>query len=413
MRKSKKKYNKTKSVVSIIGFLVCTALLVYPLVSDRWNKYRDEQIIERYIDEVNNGDPSFYENELQKASQYNEKLALLKKHMVTSLSRETSEEYESILDATGTGIMCYIEIPKIGLTEPVYHYSSDESLEKGIGHIHGSSLPIGGKNTFCILTGHRGLPSQKLFTDLDRMEKGDMFYIHILGHTLAYKVCEIKVVLPNDVGDLVLEEDRDIVTLVTCDPYGVNTHRMLVFGERTEFDETNVESGRVTTEQHKLVVDPALVILIGFIVFIIIMVITEISKTLGEKRRTVIDLEEETEELQEKPETVKRERHFSKPHPILYIKERLSQMSANKPQRRRKPVRYDYESFYYDDYDDYEYEYEIIRVKRRPRKRSHQKSRKKSFVLGLAMGLGIAGVIIIIYRFIKKRKERGTEDNEQ
>ena len=149
------------------------------------------------------------------------------------------------------------------------------------------------------------------------------------------------------------------------------------------------------------------------IVFIIIMVITEISKTLGEKRRTVIDLEEETGELQEKPETVKRERHFSKPHPILYIKERLSQMSANKPQRRRKPVRYDYESFYYDDYDDYEYEYEIIRVKRRPRKRSHQKSRKKSFVLGLAMGLGIAGVIIIIYRFIKKRKERGTEDNEQ
>jgi len=415
MKKSKKRYNKTKAVVSIIGFLICTALLLYPLVSDRWNKYRDKQIIDRYIDEVNNGNPSFYEGEIEKAHEYNEKLALLKKHMVTSLSLEKNEEYETILNATGTGIMCYIEIPKIGLTEPVYHYSSDESLEKGIGHIHGSSLPVGEKNTFCILTGHRGLPSQKLFTDLDRMQNGDMFYIHVLGHTLAYRVCDIKVILPHDVSDLILEKDRDMVVLVTCDPYGVNTHRLLVFGERTEFDEANVENGHVTTEEQKTVIDPAFIILAGFIVFIVIMFVTEITRTVSEKKNTVYQSKEQNDdEITDEEIEDRKEKHTDRKAPgsVLFMsaKERLSHAFESKPHRRRVPIKYEYIDDYYDDYD---YEYEVVRIYRRPRKASRKHSKKNYIFIGVLLGLGIAGLIVLVYRYIKKRREQGSNTREQ
>jgi len=410
MVKSNKKYNKLKSVVSIIGFLICTALLLYPLVSDRWNKYRNDQIIEKYISEINNGDPSFYNSELEKAYQYNEKLALISKNMVSSRSLQKNEEYESILNATGTGIMCYIEIPKIGVTEPVYHYSSNASLEKGIGHIHGSSLPVGEKNTFCILTGHRGLPSQKLFTDLDRIEIGDMFYIHVLGHTLAYKVYDIQVVLPNEVDSLVLQSDRDIVTLVTCDPYGVNTHRMLVFGERAEFNQNNVSDGRVTTEEHHTVVDPAFVIFIGFICFIIIMTVTEIVRNQAEKRVRTLpqqQTEDENGDYEEKPRKLDRKRKLPIPQPFMFVEDRFTPVPAKKHRRRRMPVRYEY-----DDYDDYEYEYEIVRIRRRPRR--HERKHKPSYylMLGLCLGFGIAGIAVLIYRFIKKRKDREIDTHE-
>ena len=284
---AQKKLSKTKiiSIVSVIGFLLCTLLLLYPLISDRWNRYRDQQLINDYIEEVQNGDPEVYEEELQKARDYNRELFEQGKNIISETDYTKDAYYESFLNVTKTGMMCYIEIPKINVREPIYHYSTDESLIKGIGHIHGSSLPVGESCTHAVLTGHRGLPGQKLFTDLDRLEEGDTFYIHVLNHTLAYTVCDIKVVLPYEVDDLIIEEDRDIITLVTCEPYGVNTHRLLITGQRTEFDESKVENGIVITEKHTEVIDPAFIIFLGFAVFILSLGTIFFVKKLLSKRK--------------------------------------------------------------------------------------------------------------------------------
>jgi len=183
--------------------------------------------------------------------------------------------------------MGYVEIPKIGLTEPIYHYSTEVSLGIGIGHIHGSSLPTGGETTHTVLTGHRGLPNQKFFSDLDKMNVGDKFYMHILNKTLAYQVYKIKVIEPTDVDELMIENGKDLATLVTCTPYGVNTHRLLVMGRRVEFNETQVdEKGLVTTEEHKVVIDPAVWVFAGFMLFITILVISAAVKKIISKSKS-------------------------------------------------------------------------------------------------------------------------------
>ncbi|MBQ2604237.1 MAG: class C sortase [Acutalibacteraceae bacterium] len=273
MKKTKKIIYRLISIISLIGFIVCTVLLLYPVISDRWNRYRDMQLINEYIEVIDKGDNSYYEDELKKAWEYNKMLYSEGRNIVTDAEYDPDAYYETLLNITGNGIMCYIEIPQIGITEPVYHYSTEVSLGEGVGHIHGSSLPTGDTSTHSILTGHRGLPSQKFFSDLDKLQIGDCFYIHILGHTLAYKVCDINVILPTDVSGLMIEEGRDLVTLVTCEPYGINSHRLLVTGERVEFDEANVKNGFVTTEKHKLVIDPAVWVFIGFIIFIVLFVL--------------------------------------------------------------------------------------------------------------------------------------------
>jgi len=276
--KRPKNIQKFISVFSLTGFLACTVLLLYPVISDRWNRYRDMQLINEYIDVIAKGDHSYYDDELQKAKEYNKQLYSEERNIVTDAEYNPDAYYETLLNVTGNGIMCYIEIPQIGITEPVYHYSNEVSLGEGVGHIHGSSLPIGDINTHSILTGHRGLPSQKFFSDLDKLNVGDCFYIHVLGHTLAYRVFDIKIILPTDVSGLMIEDDRDLATLVTCEPYGINSHRLLVTGERIEFDEANVKNGFVTTEEHNLVVDPALWVFIGFIIFIVLFILVVIIR---------------------------------------------------------------------------------------------------------------------------------------
>ena len=146
---------------------------------------------------------------------------------------ETDSTYESLLNLNGDGMMGYVEIPVIDVSIPIYHYTTDETLEKGAGHLFGSSLPVGGESTHAILSAHRGLPSAKLFTDLNLVEKGDVFYLHILDKTLAYEVDQIQTVLPEETDSLAITEGKDYVTLVTCTPYAVNTHRILVRGHRT------------------------------------------------------------------------------------------------------------------------------------------------------------------------------------
>lgn len=262
------------SVVSVLGFITCSVALLYPIISDRWNRYRDSQLVTEYNEVIKNTDRTVYEETLKKASEYNKYLKQQGRNIVTDAEYEPDDYYETLLNLTGNGMMCYVEIPKIDVTEPVYHYSTEVSLGIGVGHIHGSSLPVGGKNTHSVLTGHRGLPNQKFFSDLDKVQIGDKFYIHMMDEIMCYKIYKITTIEPSDVDALFIEDGRDLVTLVTCTPYGINTHRLLVMGERVPLDNLKKDSnGHVTIEEHGLVVDPAVWVFIGFMLFIFILVI--------------------------------------------------------------------------------------------------------------------------------------------
>ena len=271
--------NKKHFALTILGlislFLIGLAIYIYPFVADRWNAHRNMLLIENYEQVViDNGPEERYKKMFKKAEAYNQ--ALSKQTDRIMFQGKKDKEYESILNLGGDGIMGYIEIPKIQINIPIYHYTSDEVLEKGIGHIQGSSLPIGGKTTRCILTGHRGLPESKLFTDLDKVDIGDMFYIHVLDHNLAYKVFNITTVLPYEIDHLIFRKDKDLVTLVTCTPYGVNTHRLLVTGKRVKFEpeikEQEEKTGQELEIKSKFTPQNGLVV--GLIVFMAIILIS-------------------------------------------------------------------------------------------------------------------------------------------
>lgn len=286
-KKSRGILRKFISIFSILGFLACTIALLYPVISDRWNRYRDMQLITNYNEKISDLSEDDYSDIIEAVNKYNRELRMKGKETVTDKEYAPDEYYESMLNLTGTGMMGYIEIPSIGVSEPIYHYSTDEVLAHGIGHIHGSSLPVGGDSTYSILTGHRGLPSQKFFSDLDQMKVGDKFYVHILNETIAYKVYDIKVIEPHEVEFLRIQDGKDLMTLVTCTPYGVNTHRLLVMGERIEFNqEEHVSDGFVTNEEHKEVIDSALWVFIGFMTFIILLITLSIIIRVVKKIRS-------------------------------------------------------------------------------------------------------------------------------
>ena len=287
--------------MSMVGLIICLAALIYPVVSDKWNSYRDAQVATDYHNEVAKN-PEKFEKEFKRAQKYNEELKKQGRNIVTDAEFQPDAEYEKYLNVNGDGMMGYIEIPAIGITEPILHYTDDVELAKGIGHIHGSSLPVGGDTTHCVLTGHRGLPNQKFFTDLDKVKEGDKFYLHVLGHTLAYEVESIRTVLPTEVSSLMLEDNKDLCTLVTCTPYGVNTHRLLVTGHRIDFDEANVDdTGHVTTETHKTIIAPAVYVFAGFIIFIVFFtILSVISKLKNKKAKKKAEKTEKGEETENK-----------------------------------------------------------------------------------------------------------------
>ncbi len=268
------------------GFLICTVALLYPVISDRWNRYRDMQLITEYNEMIKNTDPTVYNNLVKEAEEYNKQLVQQNRSIITDAEYTHDQKYESMLNVMNNGMMCYVEIPVIDITEPVYHYSDDISLNKGVGHIHGSSLPVGGLNTHSILTGHRGLPNQKFFSDLDKVEVGNRFYVHILGRVLAYEVFDIRVVEPTDVSGLLIEDGKDLLTLVTCEPYGVNTHRLIVTGRRVPFDQNNVENGLVTVEKHQVRIDPAVWVAMGFMLFFIFIVVNSLVGRLISRKKS-------------------------------------------------------------------------------------------------------------------------------
>ena len=205
-------------------------MLLYPTFADWWNSFHQSRAVASYMDSVSALDTEQYEEILAEADAYNQKLA--ETGILWTLDEEQEKEYNNQLNVNDSGIMGYIDIPKINITLPIYHGIDEAVLQVAIGHIAGSSLPVGGENTHCIVSGHRGLPSARLFTDLDKLVDGDTFTMTVLNRTVTYQVDQIRIVEPTDLSDLLIEEGKDYCTLVTCTPYGINTHRLLVRGHR-------------------------------------------------------------------------------------------------------------------------------------------------------------------------------------
>ena len=241
----KKKKGKFISILLVLLLLVGLSLLLYPYVSNYWNSLHQTRAIAAYAEAVAKLDKDQYNEILSAAQAYN--ASLLGRDNTQPLYGDRKEEYERLLDVSGLGIMGYIEIPCIDCSLPIYHGADESVLQVAVGHMEWSSLPVGGESTHCVLSGHRGLPSAKLFTNLDKLQPGDTFILRVLDETLTYEVDQILIVEPQETGSLRIEEGKDYCTLVTCTPYGINTHRLLVRGHRVDnIEETNTV--RVTAD---------------------------------------------------------------------------------------------------------------------------------------------------------------------
>ena len=252
-----------------VGLLACT----YPVFSSVIMQRYQNHAVATYESAVSASDDNERSEALADAVAYNE--ALYRSQMITAGNLDTgvlsSETYNSLLNLAGNGIMGSVEIPKIEVHLPIYHGTSNEVLDVGVGHLEQSSLPVGGEDTRTVLTGHRGLPDAKLFTRLDELTEGDLFYIDTLDQKLAYQVCEIEVIRPEDVEKLKIEKGRDLATLLTCHPYGINSHRLLVTGERIPYEEEvyeAIESGPMSTRESAFQFLPFFFLGLGIVTFV-------------------------------------------------------------------------------------------------------------------------------------------------
>ena len=220
------------TIILVAALVVGLCLLLYPSFADYWNSFHQSRAVMNYAETVANMNEEEYEKVLNDAKAYNARLA--QSGIKWVMSDEEKEAYRKELDVSGTGVMGYIRIQKIDVLLPVYHGTEESVLQTSIGHLEQTSLPTGGENTHCMLSGHRGLPSAKLFSDLDKLREGDTFTLTVLNETLTYEVDHIWIVEPSDLSHLQIEEGEDLCTLITCTPYGINTHRLLVRGHRIE-----------------------------------------------------------------------------------------------------------------------------------------------------------------------------------
>ena len=275
---------KSSKIVIILIFLAGLSLLLYPLVANQWNNHRQKQLISNYESVVADKEAAGnidYAAEMKKAEAYNDALLpsiLPDSFAVAEAQTEADSSYENSLNIAGDGMMGIVEIPKIDIKLPIYHGTSDEVLQKAAGHLEGSSLPIGGENTHAVISAHRGLPSASLFTDLDQLEIGDHFLIHVLDETLCYEVDQILVVDPEDTSALAVEDGEDLMTLLTCTPYGVNTQRLMVRGHRVPYEEQTVADEQTPLSGLSLHTNYLLWVVVGIVitgVFILILFIRE------------------------------------------------------------------------------------------------------------------------------------------
>lgn len=275
---------KSSKIVIILIFLAGLSLLLYPFIANQWNNHRQKQLIGNYESVISDKEAAGnidYAAEMKKAETYNDALLpsiLPDSFAVADASTETDSSYEDSLNIAGDGMMGIVEIPKIAIKLPIYHGTGDEVLQKAAGHLEGSSLPIGGESTHAVISAHRGLPSASLFTDLDQLEIGDHFLIHVLDETLCYEVDQILVVDPEDTSALAVEDGEDLVTLLTCTPYGVNTQRLMVRGHRVPYEEQAVADEQTPLSGLSLHTNYLLWVVVGIVitgVFILILFIRE------------------------------------------------------------------------------------------------------------------------------------------
>ena len=263
---------KHRTVIFLtIGFLVGICVLLYPAFSDFWNSKTQSRVITDYESVLDNLDENDYSAVFERAYDYNKSLYETNYPLV---NYKNVPGYYDALRITDNDMIGYLKIERIGVELPIYHGTSDDVLNKGVGHLEGSSLPVGGENTHSIMSAHRGLPSSKLFTDLDRLEKGDTFQIVVLDQVLTYQVDSIKTIEPNDVSDLEIIEGGDYCTLFTCTPYGINTHRLLVRGVRIETikEKPNIYVANEAFRIEPLLVTPAVAAPMLFVLLIHLLV---------------------------------------------------------------------------------------------------------------------------------------------
>ena len=278
----KKKKGNLITIVLVLFLLIGLSLMLYPTVSDYWNSFHQSRAIATYAEQVSLIDDNTCKQLWEEAAAYNQTLfCKTNRYFMTD---EERENYNGLLDISGSGIIGYIEIPEINCSLPIYHGTDEAVLQIAVGHIEGTSLPVGGEGTHCVLSGHRGLPSSRLFTDLDKLENGDIFMLRVLNETLTYEVDQIRIVLPTDLSDLDIVRGADYCTLVTCTPYGINTHRLLVRGHRIE-NEEEADTIHVTADAVQikpLLVAPAVAVPV-LIVLLIILLLPKRSKKRGGK----------------------------------------------------------------------------------------------------------------------------------
>ena len=269
------------NLILVLILLVGVGLIAYPSFSDWWNNFHQTRAIAGYTEQVANMDKEDFDRMWAEAEEFNRYLSQSPGRF--NLSTEEIARYNSILDVTGTGIMGYIDIPKIKVSLPIYHGTDEEILQIAIGHIIGTSFPIGGAGAHCAVSGHRGLPSAKLFTDIDRLQAGDRFLLQILDRTLTYEVDQIRIVEPNDLSQIQIVEGGDYCTLLTCTPYGINTQRLLVRGYR--IDSTQKKNLYIANEAYKvdtLIVMPLVALPMLTVLMIYVMFAPVKKETLGE-----------------------------------------------------------------------------------------------------------------------------------
>ena len=280
---------KAGNLVIGIIFLAGLSLLLYPFVANQWNNYRQKQLISGYEQVVSDKEAAEgidYDAERKKAEEYNEALlpCVLPDSFALAESSGVDPVYMNTLNIAGDEMMGSVEIPKINIKIPIYHTTEEEVLNKGAGHLEGSSLPVGGANTHAVISAHRGLPSASLFTDLDQLKEGDHFLIHVLNETLCYEVDKISVVKPEDTTALAVEDGQDLVTLLTCTPYGVNTERLLVRGHRVPYVEEEVKEEKTVLSGSSLHTNYLLWVFVGLSVTALFVFVLYLKETKLKRR---------------------------------------------------------------------------------------------------------------------------------
>ncbi len=225
------KKNLSTVILLFIG-LVGAGLIAYPSFSNWWNSFHQSRAVASYMETVTNLSTEEYEDMILRAEEYNARIT--ESGIRWNMTEEEEKEYNSELNISESGIMGYVDIPKVNIKLPIYHGTDEAILQVAVGHLSGTSLPVGGKGTHCVISGHRGLPSARLFTDIDKLIEGDTFTMTVLNRTVTYEVDQIRIVEPTDLSDLQIDKNKDYCTLVTCTPYGINTHRLLVRGHRVD-----------------------------------------------------------------------------------------------------------------------------------------------------------------------------------